>query len=103
MWVRSLTVSECFDVLGAHRFAHLACAKEGRPYVVPIYYAYSEKALYAFSLPGTIEWMRRTRACRHLWSEATGSWLDSVIADRWDEGLPEGIGDKRQGTTLVAA
>jgi hypothetical protein len=29
MWVRALPVSECFDVLGAHRFAHLGCAKKG--------------------------------------------------------------------------
>jgi nitroimidazol reductase NimA-like FMN-containing flavoprotein (pyridoxamine 5'-phosphate oxidase superfamily) len=37
----------------------LACAKDGRPYVVPFNYAYADNHLYAFSLPGKkIDWMR---------------------------------------------
>lgn len=98
MWLRALTATECFDVLEAHRFGHLACAREGRPYLVPIHYAYSERALYAFSLPGKkIDWMRaNNRVSVLVEAERPDRGWTSVIADGWYEELPERIGYKRQ-------
>src|SRR5262245_27828634 len=37
MWIRTLSTAECNEVLASERYAHLACAQDGRPYVVPIH------------------------------------------------------------------
>jgi uncharacterized protein len=59
MLIRTLSMNECTKVLAGHHLARLACAKDARPYVVPIYYAYADEVLYAFSIPGKkIDWMR---------------------------------------------
>ena len=59
MQIRTLSVLECTKILMANRVGRLACAKDGQPYVVPLYYAHSDAHLYAFSMPGKkIEWMR---------------------------------------------
>ena len=34
-------------------FGHLGCAREGRPYVVPMHYAYDSEDLYFFTTEGT--------------------------------------------------
>lgn len=98
MWVRTLNSSQCIGVLAAHRFAQLACAKDNRPYVVPIYYSYSEKALYAFSLPGKkIDCMRANPLVSALvHAQRSGRGWTSVIADGRYEELPERLGFKRQ-------
>lgn len=59
MWVKELSVLDCTNVLIAGRLAHLGCMDGTRPYVVPIYFAYSDHHLYSFSMPGRkIECMR---------------------------------------------
>ena len=59
MIIRTLSQVECTRLLAENRLAHLACARDGRPYVVLIHYAYADNQLYAFSMPGKkIEWMR---------------------------------------------
>jgi nitroimidazol reductase NimA-like FMN-containing flavoprotein (pyridoxamine 5'-phosphate oxidase superfamily) len=52
MHIRSLSTLECTKMMSASRLGHLACVKDGRPYVVPIYFAYADNHLYAFSMPG---------------------------------------------------
>ena len=52
MIVQTLPALECTKLLAANRLARLACARNGQPYVVPIYYAYADTHLYAFSMPG---------------------------------------------------
>src|SRR5690606_14136157 len=37
MHIHTLSDAECVRLLSDNRLAHLACAKDGRPYVVPIY------------------------------------------------------------------
>ena len=93
MWIRTLSPSECTEVLASHHVARLACAKDGRPYVVPIYYAYADKALHAFSIPGKkIDWMRANPLVSMLVeSQAHGRQWKSVIADGRYEALPERI------------
>ncbi|TGV54549.1 pyridoxamine 5'-phosphate oxidase family protein, partial [Mesorhizobium sp. M2D.F.Ca.ET.160.01.1.1] len=59
MQIRTLSALECTKILTANRFGHLACAKDGQPYVVPFYFAHADNHLYAFSMPGKkIDWMR---------------------------------------------
>jgi nitroimidazol reductase NimA-like FMN-containing flavoprotein (pyridoxamine 5'-phosphate oxidase superfamily) len=98
MWIRNLDTAECHEVLAGHRYAHLACVQGERPYLVPIYYAYSDKAIYAFSMPGKkIAWMRANPLVALLVEEREGArgW-QSVIAEGRYEELPERIGYKRQ-------
>ena len=59
MHLQEMTQEECIAVVSDGRLGNLACARDNHPYVVPIYYAYSENHLYSFSMPGQkIEWMR---------------------------------------------
>jgi uncharacterized protein len=98
MLVRTLSTSECTQLLTANRLGRLACAKEGQPYIVPIYYAYADSSLYAFSMPGRkIEWMRGNPLVSVL-VEAPGrdrEWSSVVVDGRYEE-LPDRIGYKRQ-------
>jgi nitroimidazol reductase NimA-like FMN-containing flavoprotein (pyridoxamine 5'-phosphate oxidase superfamily) len=84
MWIRDLTTLECKHVLDANRLAHLACSNDGRPYLVPIYCAHADNALYAFSMPGKkIEWMRTNPLVSVLVEEhKKGREWRTVIADR---------------------
>src|SRR5262245_5920570 len=96
MWIRTLSPAECTQVLSDHRLAYLASAKEGRPYVVPIYYAYWGNALYAFSMPGKkIECMRANAMVSLLIEEKEQGreWKNVVVEGRYEE-LPDRIGHK---------
>ncbi|KAB2797275.1 pyridoxamine 5'-phosphate oxidase family protein [Brucella anthropi] len=74
MHIRTLTYGECCHLLSTGRLAHLACMAGEKPYVVPIYFAYSGNHLYAFSLPGRkIDLMR---ANPHI----------SVVIEQWMQG-----------------
>jgi len=98
MFIRTLSIDECNKVLAGHHIARLACVKDGRPYLVPIYYAYADESLYAFSIPGKkIDWMRANPHVSALVESPLprGQWK-SVIADGRYEELPERIGHKRQ-------
>src|SRR5262245_9508869 len=93
MWIRALSPAECTEVLSSHRVAYLACAKDGHPYVVPIYYACSGHALYAFSMPGKkIEWMRANAMVSLLIEEKEQGreWKTVEIEGRYEE-LPDRI------------
>jgi hypothetical protein len=59
MILKEMTSEDCVDVLSRGHIAHLACAKDNRPYVVPIQYAFESPSLYGFSMPGQkIDWLR---------------------------------------------
>lgn len=98
MLVRSLDALECTRILSANRLGRLGCVKDGRPYVVPIYYAYAKDHLYAFSLPGKkIEWMRANPlVCVLVEERKAGREWKSVIADGHYEEIPDRIGHKRE-------
>jgi uncharacterized protein len=98
MWIRNLSTAECHEVLAGHRYGHLACSQNERPYVVPIYYAYADKAIYAFSMLGKkVGWMRANPFVAVLVEQRDkGRDWKSVIADGRYEELPERIGYKRQ-------
>ena len=98
MLVRLLSTLECTNVLTANRLGRLACASNGQPYIVPIYFAYAENHLYAFSMPGKkIEWMRANPRVSVIVEEhAQGREWKSVIVDGRYEELPDRIGCKVQ-------
>jgi nitroimidazol reductase NimA-like FMN-containing flavoprotein (pyridoxamine 5'-phosphate oxidase superfamily) len=50
--VEDMTAEEMRALLGRAGFGHLGCAREGRPYVVPMHYAYTDEFLYIFTTEG---------------------------------------------------
>ena len=87
---------ECLLVLGLNRVARLACSREGRPYVVPINYAYADKHLYAFSMPGKkIDWLRANPLASVVVEakQHKRGWR-SVVADGLYDELPDQLGHK---------
>lgn len=98
MHVRSLSTIDCTKVLSASRLGHLACATDGGPYVVPIYFAYAENHLYAFSRPGKkIDCMRANPRVSVLIEEHGHGrqWKSVIVEGRYEE-LPDRIGHKRE-------
>lgn len=96
MIVTALSTLDCTRLLEAGRVGHLACSKDGRPYVVPIHYAYGENALYAFSMPGKkIDFMRANPLVSVLVEEhlAGRGWRSVVVDGRFEE-LPDRVGHK---------
>src|SRR3989442_2238935 len=50
--VEDMSPAEMHRLLQRESFGHLGCAREGRPYVVPMNYAYDGKELYFFTTEG---------------------------------------------------
>lgn len=96
MIIQTLSTQECTALLAKNRLARLACASNGQPYVVPIYYAYADSCLYAFSMPGKkIDWMRENPLVSAQVDErgAGREWQSVIIDGRYEE-LPDRIGHK---------
>jgi nitroimidazol reductase NimA-like FMN-containing flavoprotein (pyridoxamine 5'-phosphate oxidase superfamily) len=50
--VEDMSPGEMHALLQRESFGHLGCARDGRPYVVPMHYAYDGKDLYFFTTQG---------------------------------------------------
>ena len=50
--VEDMAPAEMHALLQRENFGHLGCARDGRPYVVPMHYAYDGKELYFFTTEG---------------------------------------------------
>jgi nitroimidazol reductase NimA-like FMN-containing flavoprotein (pyridoxamine 5'-phosphate oxidase superfamily) len=50
--VEDMAPAEMHALLQRQNFGHLGCASDGRPYVVPMNYAYNGKELYFFTTEG---------------------------------------------------
>src|SRR6185369_1218721 len=50
--VEDMSPAEMHALLRRESFGHLGCARDGRPYVVPMNYAYDGKELYFFTTQG---------------------------------------------------
>jgi len=50
--VSDMSPAEMHTMLQRESFGHLGCARDGRPYVVPMHYAYDGKDLYFFTTEG---------------------------------------------------
>lgn len=50
--VEDMAPAEMHELLQRQSFGHLGCSRDGRPYVVPMDYAYDGKELYFFTTEG---------------------------------------------------
>jgi nitroimidazol reductase NimA-like FMN-containing flavoprotein (pyridoxamine 5'-phosphate oxidase superfamily) len=50
--VEDMSPVEMHELLQRESFGHLGCARDSRPYVVPMHYAYDGKELYFFTTQG---------------------------------------------------
>jgi nitroimidazol reductase NimA-like FMN-containing flavoprotein (pyridoxamine 5'-phosphate oxidase superfamily) len=50
--VEDMSPAEMHALLQRESFGHLGCARDGRPYVLPMQYAYDGKELYFFTTEG---------------------------------------------------
>lgn len=50
--VQEMTNNEIEEVLARVGYGHLACARDNRPYVVPVHYAYDKSHIYIYTTEG---------------------------------------------------
>jgi nitroimidazol reductase NimA-like FMN-containing flavoprotein (pyridoxamine 5'-phosphate oxidase superfamily) len=50
--VEDMSQAEIRELLERQSFGHLGCARDGRPYVVPMNYGYDGKDLFFFTTEG---------------------------------------------------
>jgi nitroimidazol reductase NimA-like FMN-containing flavoprotein (pyridoxamine 5'-phosphate oxidase superfamily) len=88
MIIEEMTYSECLEMLTRARLAHLACAADNQPYVVPIHIDFAEGSLFGYSTLGQkINWMRvNPLVCVEI-DESTGQnqWATLIISGRYEE------------------
>lgn len=92
MLIEAMTEHECRAVLaGAHIVAHLGCARNNQPYVVPLHLHLDGECLYGYSTLGQkIEWMRANPLVCLEVDELTSDWQwASVIVFGQYEELPD--------------
>lgn len=91
MFIREMSSQECSELLARVGFGRLACALDGQPYVVPIYFAYESDCIYGFSTLGQkIEWMRlNPRVCVEADEvQSYSEWATVISHGRYEE-LPD--------------
>lgn len=91
MFINELSGKQCSEILSRIPLGRLGCALDGQPYVLPIYFAYDGKDIFALSTLGQkIEWMRANpKVCLQV-DEILGNseWSSVVALGRFQE-LPE--------------
>ena len=91
MLINKMKTDECRDFLAHHEIGRLACARDGQPYIVPIYFVYEPDHLYGFTTPGQkVEWMRANPLiCVQVDEIVTlDDWKSVVVLGRYEE-IPE--------------
>jgi nitroimidazol reductase NimA-like FMN-containing flavoprotein (pyridoxamine 5'-phosphate oxidase superfamily) len=88
MQIKELTTDQCRALLQATNLGRLACVRDNRPYIVPVYYDYYKEALYSFATLGKkIQWMRTNpRVCVEV-DEIVDqfNWTTVVVKGRYEE------------------
>jgi nitroimidazol reductase NimA-like FMN-containing flavoprotein (pyridoxamine 5'-phosphate oxidase superfamily) len=88
MLVQEMTRQECHAFLKRIAFGRLGCARQGQPYVVPIYFVSDEEHLYCFSTFGQkIEWMRENPLVCVEADEVVNQlhWKSVVVLGKYEE------------------
>ena len=106
MFIHNMTEAECRYALKQASVGRLACSRDNQPYVVPIYFAYSEHHLYAISTIGQkIEWLRANPlVCVEVDNIAShDEWMSVVVFGRYEElpDLPEFKYAREQALALL--
>lgn len=92
MRIEAMTEDECRAVLASqYAIAHLACARDNQPYIVPIHLHLDGECLYGYSTLGQkIEWMHANPlVCLEVDDVASDWQWASVIVDGRYEELPD--------------
>jgi nitroimidazol reductase NimA-like FMN-containing flavoprotein (pyridoxamine 5'-phosphate oxidase superfamily) len=90
MVVHTLSDVDCRRMLARKSLAHLACARDGQPYIVPIlcYFDADAGCLYSIAAEGQkVAWMRENpKVCVHF-SEIGDrfNWTTVVVFGRFEE------------------
>jgi nitroimidazol reductase NimA-like FMN-containing flavoprotein (pyridoxamine 5'-phosphate oxidase superfamily) len=100
MVIHQLTFEECKAVLARSLVGRLGCARDGQPYIVPIFLWFDEASscIYGFSTVGRkVEWMRRNpKVCVEVEEIADPlHWTTVLVTGRYDE-----IGDEQEAAEL---
>lgn len=104
MLIREMTGQESRDMLSRLGMGRLACTRDNRPYIVPVYFAYASDRLYGFATFGRkIEWMRLNP---HVCVEADEvrshfEWQSVIVIGRYEE-FPDTAEYKDQRTQAQA-
>lgn len=88
MIIETLSPKDCATILSANNSASLACAHDGRPYNVPISYAFADGSIYSFSPEGQkIDWMRSNSFVSLLVVDhgLGGTWKSVVVSGSFEE------------------
>src|ERR1035437_6919110 len=87
MWNQQLTSQASLEVLARTHLGRLACVRGMQPYIVLIYFAYHDHALYSFSLSGQkIDWMRANPlVCLEADQMRREQWATVVVFGRYEE------------------
>ncbi len=91
MFIQEMTRQASLDFLARTHLGRLACSQEAQPYVVPIYFSYSDSHLYSFSTVGQkISWMRANPLVCVQADEVASphTWTSVVVFGRFEE-LPD--------------
>lgn len=91
MIVNELTKDASLEFLSRKRLGRLACARNGQPYITPLYFARSGAHIYSFSTIGQkIEWMRlNPLVCVEADEmESAQKWTSVVVLGHYEE-LPK--------------
>lgn len=107
MIITKITRQECRDFLVRLGFGRLACAHNGQPYVVPLYFAYKADRLYGFATMGQkIEWMRLNPLVCVEADEVRSSdeWTSIVARGQYEEipDTPKHVKVRQQAQSLLA-
>ena len=88
MVIREMAPSECLEALAHVSVGRLACARDGQPYIVPIYLTFDGKNIYGFSTLGQkIEWMRSSPlVCVEIDDiKNQNQWTSIIVFGRYEE------------------
>lgn len=88
MIVREMSYEECIDLLSSSRIGHLACARQGQPYIIPISYVFHGGRMYGFSGGGQkTDWMRENPLVCVQTERITSAreWTSVVVFGEYEE------------------
>ncbi|KQZ14004.1 MULTISPECIES: pyridoxamine 5'-phosphate oxidase family protein [unclassified Mesorhizobium] len=88
MQVQTMSRLQCTKFLETQRLGYLACALNDRPYVVPIYYALENNAIYSFSMPGKkVDIMRANPQAAMVVEQFSDnrSWTSVMVQGHYEE------------------
>ena len=88
MLIHELTTQECWRMLARNHIAHLACARDNQPYIVPVRVDLDGAFLYGYATLGRkIEWLRTNPLvcleCDELTTDR--QWATVIVFGHYEE------------------